>query len=122
MRNFSVIKERILQYLDFKGITKYKMYQETGITNGVLSQKNGLNEENILKFLSVYQDISLEWLFYGKEPLLKNTQQASKDAACTNCIEKERIIEAQKSTISTQKDFISSQNAQIQDLRKLLKL
>lgn len=122
MRNFSVIKERILQYLDFKGITKYKMYQETGITNGVLSQKNGLNEENILKFLSVYQDISLEWLFYGKEPLLKNTQQASKDAACTNCIEKERIIEAQKSTISTQKEFISSQNAQIQDLRKLLKL
>lgn len=87
MRNFSVIKERILQYLDFKGITKYKMYQETGITT-----------------------------------LLKNTQQASKDAACTNCIEKERIIEAQKSTISTQKDFISSQNAQIQDLRKLLKL
>jgi hypothetical protein len=122
MRNFSVVKERILQYLDFKGITKYKMYQETGIANGVLSQKNGLNEENILKFLSVYQDISLEWLFYGKEPLLKNTQQASKDTACTNCIEKERIIEAQKNTISTQKDFISSQNTQIQDLRKLLKL
>lgn len=122
MRNFSVIKERILQYLDFKGITKYKMYQETGITNGVLSQKNGLNEENILKFLSVYQDISLEWLFYGKEPLLKNAQQAPKDSLCTNCIEKERIIEAQKNTISTQKDFIASQNAQIQDLRKLLKL
>ncbi len=27
MREFSIIKKRILQYLEFKGISKYKFYQ-----------------------------------------------------------------------------------------------
>ena len=62
MRDFSVLKQRILQYLDFKGITKYECYKNTGITNGVLSQPNGMSEDNLLKFLSYYSDISTDWL------------------------------------------------------------
>ena len=60
MRDFSILKQRILQYLDFKGITKYECYKNTGITNGVLSQPNGMSEDNLLKFLSYYSDISTE--------------------------------------------------------------
>lgn len=60
-----------MQYLDYKGISKYKFYQETGITNGILSQSNGLSEENTLKFLSKYRDISLNWLFYDEGSMLK---------------------------------------------------
>ena len=71
MRDFSIIKQKILQYLDYKGISKYKFYQETGITNGILSQSNGLSEENTLKFLSKYRDISLNWLFYDEGSMLK---------------------------------------------------
>lgn len=66
MRDFSVIKKRILQYLEFKGITEYKFHQDTGITNGILSQSNGLSEDNILKFLSGYPDISPDWLLTGR--------------------------------------------------------
>ncbi len=72
MRDFSIIKQKILQYLDNKGISKYKFYQETGITNGILSQANGLSEENTLKFLSKYRDISLDWLFYGEGSMLRS--------------------------------------------------
>lgn len=72
MRDFSVIKQKILQYLDIKGISKYKFYQETGITNGILSQTNGLSEENTLKFLSKYRDISLDWLFYDEGSMLRS--------------------------------------------------
>lgn len=71
MREKSVIKERILEYIDSKGISKYECYKHTGITNGVLSQKTGMSEENILKFLSYYTDISSEWLLLGKGPMLK---------------------------------------------------
>ena len=77
MRDFSIIKQKILQYLDNKGISKYKFYQETGITNGILSQSNGLSEENILKFLSKYRDISLNWLFYGEGSMLKDNQPST---------------------------------------------
>ena len=77
MRDFSIIKQKILQYLDCKGISKYKFYQETGITNGILSQSNGLSEENTFKFLSTYRDISLNWLFYGEGSMLNTDEPNS---------------------------------------------
>jgi phage repressor protein C with HTH and peptisase S24 domain len=72
-RDFSVFKKRILQYLDIKGISKYECYQNTGITNGVFSQLNGMSEDNTLKFLSYYSDISSEWLLTGKGSMLKES-------------------------------------------------
>lgn len=71
MREISVLKQRILQYLDIKGITKYECYKNTGITNGVLSQSNGLSEDNLLRFLSYYTDVRPEWLITGHGSMLK---------------------------------------------------
>ena len=70
MSEISILKERILQYLDNKGITKYEFYKNTGISNGILSQKNGLSEENQLRFLSYYTDINPTWLLTGKGEML----------------------------------------------------
>ncbi len=59
-----------MQYLEYKGISKYKFYQETGITNGILSKNNGISEENLLNFLSCYRDISPNWLLTGEGSML----------------------------------------------------
>lgn len=72
MREISVLKERILQFLEFKGISKYEFYQKTGASNGILSQKSGLSEENTLRFLSAYPEINAEWLLTGKGEMLKS--------------------------------------------------
>lgn len=69
MRKTSIIKERILEFLNKKRITKYECYRQTGITNGVFSQSNGMTEDNILKFLNNYTEVSAEWLFRGKGPM-----------------------------------------------------
>ena len=75
-RDFSVIKRRILQYLELKGITKYAFYRDTGTTNGVLSQPNGISEENLLRFLSYYNDVNPIWLLTGEgEILLSKTPE-----------------------------------------------
>lgn len=71
MREKSIIKENILQYLDFKNISKYEFYQKTGVSNGVLSQKSGMSEENTVRFLSYYKDVNPEWLLTGKGEMLK---------------------------------------------------
>ena len=72
-RDFSLIKSRILQYLQLKGITKYSFYKNTGVTNGVLSQTNGISEDNLMKFLSYYDDVNLDWLFTGEGEIFKTS-------------------------------------------------
>ncbi len=65
-----------MQYLKLKGITKYEFYKKTGISNGILSQKNGLTEDNLLKFLTYYTDINYKWLLTGEgEILFENEKQ-----------------------------------------------
>lgn len=73
MQEKSIIKQNILKYLDFIGVTPYKFYQETGITRGVLTQNNGMSEENTTRFLAYYKDINPEWLLTGQGSMLKST-------------------------------------------------
>lgn len=71
MRENSTIKQNILKYLDLKGISKYDFYQKTGVSNGVLSQKSGMSEENTMRFLSYYKDVNVEWLLTGIGEMIK---------------------------------------------------
>lgn len=75
MQEKSLIKQNILKYLDFKGISKYKFYQESGITRGVLDQNNGMSEENITRFLAYGLDIDPTWLLTGRGNMLIEMDQ-----------------------------------------------
>ena len=67
----SPIKQRILTFLDFIGISQYDFYKKTGITRGVLTQKNGISEENLTRFLAYFSEISPDWLLTGEGEMLK---------------------------------------------------
>ena len=79
MQEISSIKDKILYYLDKKGITRYRFYKDTGVTRGILDQKNGITEDNLLKFINYAQDISLEWLLLGVGDMLKDHQTKYKE-------------------------------------------
>lgn len=68
----SQIKQNILFYLDKLGISQYEFYKNSGITRGILSQNNGISEENIARFLAYAEDINIEWLLTGKGEMFKN--------------------------------------------------
>ncbi len=71
----SSIKDRITEFIRYKGITKYKFYKETGMTRGVLESKSGITEDNITKFIAYYPNVNLDWLIKGigeKETIEKN--------------------------------------------------
>jgi len=70
-KEISPIKKRILQYLDYKGISLYKCYKETGISKNVLSQPNGLSEDNLVKFLNKYKDANPIWITIGEESMIR---------------------------------------------------
>ncbi len=77
MQEKSLIKKNILQYIDYKGISKYKFYQETGITRGVLDQNNGMSEENTSRFIVQYPNVSIEWLLTGQGSMLREDRQST---------------------------------------------
>ena len=74
-QNFSPIKQRILQYVDYLGITKREFYRQTGISRGTLESNSGITEEIINKFLAVYKEISLYWLIHGSGEMIHKTKQ-----------------------------------------------
>ncbi len=72
MKKISIQKERILQFLDYKGISKNKFYQETGISNGTLDKSSGLSLETVEKFYTIYPEINPDWLITGKGDMIKS--------------------------------------------------
>lgn len=66
----SPIKQKILQYLEHKGISAYEFYKSSGVTRGILTQNNGINEDNLARFLAYAKDINTEWLLTGNGEML----------------------------------------------------
>lgn len=64
-KNISNLKQRMLDYIAFKGLSKRQFYIETGIANGVLDKTTGLSEVNIERFISTYKEVSSRWLLTG---------------------------------------------------------
>lgn len=69
------MKERILQFIDYKRFSKSKFYRETGLSNGILDKKSGLTLDSIDKIYSKYPEINIEWLLTGKGEMLKTFAQ-----------------------------------------------
>lgn len=67
----SLIKQNILQVIDYKGLKKPDFYRKTGITRGILDQDNGISEDNIARFLAIFPDIDANWLVTGEGEMLR---------------------------------------------------
>lgn len=106
------IRERILLYLENKGISKYKFYQKIGVSNGFLDKNGSIGSDKCEKISYQYPDINIEWLITGRGNMLIDSfeenmikepqvfyQKKEKE------VESERIQEL-KETIATQREFI----------------
>jgi peptidase S24-like protein len=118
MREFSIIKKNILYFIDNQNISKYELYQKTGISNGVLSQKGGMSEENTIKFLSYYTNVSADWLLTGKGEMLKKeglVQQAHNNISST--ITQHQTIHAPEDyeTLKQENKRLTQENSGLKD-------
>ncbi|MFC5047676.1 hypothetical protein ACFSTE_05920 [Aquimarina hainanensis] len=62
----SSIKKRIIEFIELRGISKYRFYKDTGISRGVLESSSGITEDNIAKLVAYYPEINLNWLIKGE--------------------------------------------------------
>lgn len=80
------MKERILQFIEYKRLSKNKFYKETGLSNGILDKQGGISSDSLEKIYYVYPEINLDWLLTGKGEMLKKEgllQQAHNNISST---------------------------------------
>lgn len=75
--NVVTTKERILQYIDYKGITLSLFFKKTGIKRGFLDTdklKSSVSDVFLTKIIASFPEISIRWLLTGEgDMLIKET-------------------------------------------------
>jgi len=80
------IKERILTYIEEKGITKSNFFSDTGIASSNFKGKNltsQLGGDAIVKILTTYPDVNPNWLMLGKGSMLLDDTSVPSEAPAT---------------------------------------
>lgn len=99
-------KERILQFIDNKGIDKKIFFEKTGIKRGFLDSdklKSAVSDVFIAIIIAVFPDLNPEWLLTGKGEMIKQEQPAAVPDTEIRALEKE-IIQLQKEIIALQRE------------------
>lgn len=68
------IKERVLQYIDYKEVSKYKFYKEIGVANGFLDKPGAIGSDKCEIISSHYSDVNLTWLITGKGEMINSNK------------------------------------------------
>ncbi len=66
--------ERLRQFVEYKGISKYQFYKATGLANGYLDRDGSVGSDKCEKILSHYPELSLEWLVLGVGDMLRDIE------------------------------------------------
>ncbi len=99
---FSPIKQRIIEYLDYKGYKKDDFFQKTDIARSNFSgngAKSEIGGDKLVKILTSYPDINPDWLLTGKGKMLRAD---SSELERENERLKAEIAELKKSAYSPQ--------------------
>lgn len=71
--------ERFKEYLDYKEIANYRAETECGLSNGLIKNAikagSALGSDKLEKILSVYTDLSAEWLLRGVGTMILDERQ-----------------------------------------------
>ncbi|MCR4559431.1 MAG: hypothetical protein K5685_05080 [Bacteroidales bacterium] len=101
MEEISPTKQNILQYLDYKGISKADFCRQTGFSYENFkgkSLKSDIGGAILGKIITIFSDISPEWLLTGEGSMIKGeTQSDSNKAAIETLLDR---IEKQREEIT----------------------
>lgn len=88
-------KDKIKQYLDYKGISKNKFYTETGLSIGFLDSGKSLGADKVKIIINKYPDLNIDWLVLDKGPMIKQQYEAEISIKKEFSLRTDRKIEVQ---------------------------
>ena len=125
-----MIKKRIIQILEFKGIAKENFYKKIGMTSASFRGKASetpINSIAIENILSEVPDINPEWLLTGRGEMLKTNLMAEANNKVSEPERKppddkdQMIIELQQHRIVSLEKDLKQREREIDQLKKELK-
>lgn len=109
------VRERIIQYLLLKGISRYRFYKDTNLSNGFLDKVGAVNSDNCERICDCYPAINPEWLLLGKGTMLRLQDQVTQEVGFVGS--NSEAIEALLNKIVA----LSSENALMKSENEILK-
>ena len=64
------VKDRINEYIEYKGITVYRLEVSTGMSKSYWAKTRNISADVLLKIACLYLDLSAEWLLRGKGDMI----------------------------------------------------
>lgn len=128
MENILTIKERILSFLESQGIKKVDFFEATGIQSSNFKGKNMSSQpggDMIVRVLTIYPNLSAEWLLRGEGDMLKSSAIKDKPKIIKTDTKKDNdisssILDKFLTTIQDQAEEIGELKARIKDLEQRL--
>lgn len=72
------IKEKIQKYIDFKGISVYRLEADAGLSKGYWGKTKSISAEVAMKISRVYSDMSTEWLLRDNGEMIRSEIETQK--------------------------------------------
>lgn len=128
MENILTIKEKILSFLESQGIKKVDFFEATGIQSSNFKGKNMSSQpggDMIVRVLTIYPNLSAEWLLRGEGDMLKSSVTKDKPKIIKTDTKKDNdlsssILDKFLTTIQNQAEEIGELKARIKDLEQRL--
>lgn len=128
MENNLTIKERILSFLESQGIKKVDFFEATGIQSSNFKGKNMSSQpggDMIVRVLTIYPNLSAEWLLRGEGDMLKSSVTKDKPKIIKTDTKEDNdlsssILDKFLTTIQNQAEEIGELKARIKDLEQRL--
>ncbi len=118
---FSPIKERIIQFIDYKNITKESFFQATGMSRSNFSGSNAGSEvggEKIVKILLTYPEINPYWLLLGQGSMTINGNTGHTQIGQTNTISRSPINTAnieELTRLKRENELLRKENSDVKE-------
>ena len=128
METILTIKERILSFLESQGIKKVDFFEATGIQSSNFKGKNMSSQpggDMIVRVLTIYPNLSAEWLLRGEGDMLKSSVTKDKPKIIKTDTKEDNdlsssILDKFLTTIQNQAEEIGELKARIKDLEQRL--
>jgi len=73
-------KEKIVQYLRYKGISKNSFYKTTGLSVGFLDSGSSLGVDKLRIIIDNYQDLNPLWFFVADSDMIKTVSDTTEES------------------------------------------